>query len=93
MGTINPVEEYVRVIRAKAPNAIIVVDGVALAAHRMVDVQEIGADFYVYSNYKAYGPHIAALYGKREAFEALHGINHFYVLGKSPNKEKLFTIQ
>jgi selenocysteine lyase/cysteine desulfurase len=34
LGTINPVEEYVKIIRASAPKAIIVIDGVALAAHR-----------------------------------------------------------
>ena len=84
LGTINPVEEYIKIIRKRCPKAIIVVDGVALAAHRCVDVQKIDADFYVFSIYKTFGPHIAALHGKRERMEALDGINHFYVTGKLP---------
>ena len=51
--------------------AKVCVDGVAFASHRAVDVQEIGADWYVYSTYKVYGPHMAAIFGTHEAFDGL----------------------
>ncbi|KAK8148191.1 hypothetical protein G3M48_000186 [Beauveria asiatica] len=34
------------------------VDGVAFAPHRPVDVRALGVDFYVFSWYKVYGPHV-----------------------------------
>ena len=44
---------------------LVCVDGVAFAPHRRVDVQALGADFYLVSLYKVYGPHLALLYGAR----------------------------
>lgn len=56
-----------------------VVDGVAYAPHRAVDVKALGADWYVYSTYKVYGPHMGALFGTHEAFAELEGPNHVFV--------------
>ncbi|MBU0755843.1 MAG: cysteine desulfurase-like protein [Planctomycetes bacterium] len=56
-----------------------VVDGVAYAPHRIMDVKEWEVDWYAYSTYKVYGPHMAVLYGKHEAFEELTGPNHYFV--------------
>jgi selenocysteine lyase/cysteine desulfurase len=55
------------------------VDGVALAPHRAIDVQELGADFYGFSLYKVFGPHVAALYGRQDLLESLPSINHFFL--------------
>ncbi len=57
----------------------VVVDGVAFAPHRAIDVQAWGVDWYVYSTYKVFGPHMAALFGTAEAFSELEGPNHFFV--------------
>ena len=46
--------------------ARICVDGVAYAPHRAIDVQDWDVDYYVFSLYKCYGPHIAIMYGKYE---------------------------
>ena len=57
----------------------VIVDGVAYAPHRVMDVSGWGVDWYVYSTYKVYGPHMAALFGRHEAFAELTGPNHFFI--------------
>ena len=64
---------------AHAAGAKVVADGVAYAPHRAVDVQAWDVDWYAYSTYKVYGPHMAVLYGKHEAMAELPGPNHFFV--------------
>lgn len=59
--------------------ARIMVDGVAYAPHRAIDVSKWNVDWYVYSTYKVFGPHMAALYGKREALGELVGPNHEFI--------------
>ena len=39
-------------------------DGVSYAPHGFPDVKELDVDFYTFSLYKTYGPHLALLYGK-----------------------------
>lgn len=59
--------------------ARVVVDGVAYASHSAPKVGEWGCDWYVYSTYKVYGPHMGALFGTRDALAELTGPNHFFV--------------
>ena len=59
--------------------ARVVADGVAYAPHRAMDVADWGVDWYVYSTYKVYGPHMGALFGRHEAFAELEGPNHFFI--------------
>ncbi len=77
LGTINPVREFADVVHAHG--ARICVDAVAYAPHRLIDVQAFDADYYVFSFYKAYGPHHAALVGRFDDLLELPGINHFFV--------------
>lgn len=77
LGTLNPVKEYARFVHDRG--ALIAVDGVAHAPHRLIDVQETDVDFYVFSTYKVYGPHYALLYGKKEHLLRLPGINHYFI--------------
>ncbi|MFA6043934.1 MAG: aminotransferase class V-fold PLP-dependent enzyme [Phycisphaerales bacterium] len=75
---------------AHAAGAKIIVDGVAFAPHAAPDMQAIGCDWYVYSTYKVFGPHMAALGGTREAFAELTGPNHFFIPRETlPNKFEL----
>jgi len=71
----------VRAVTALAhrAGARVVVDGVAYAPHRAIDVQAWDVDWYAYSTYKVYGPHMAALYGRQDALAELTGPNHFFV--------------
>lgn len=77
LGRIEPVAEIAR--RVHAAGARLFVDGVAYAPHRQLDMQAIGADFYVFSLYKTFGPHAGLLWGNREALLELKGINHEYL--------------
>jgi cysteine desulfurase family protein (TIGR01976 family) len=71
-----------RIVRlAHAAGARVVADGVAFAPHRAIDVAAWDVDFYVYSTYKVYGPHMAVMYGKSEALAGLTGPNHFFIPG------------
>ncbi len=70
LGTINPVGEIVR--RARAAGAVSLIDGSQAVPHMPVNVAEIGADFYVWTGHKAYGPTgIGLLHGRRELLEEM----------------------
>ncbi|MEH2229213.1 MAG: cysteine desulfurase-like protein [Nostoc sp.] len=77
LGTINPIKEIATFVHDR--NAMICVDGVAYAPHRLVDVQDLDVDFYTLSCYKVYGPHHALLYGKEEHLLRLPGLNHYFI--------------
>lgn len=63
-GTINPIKEMIKM--AHKVGAKFVVDGAQSAPHLKVDVQDLDADFYVFSGHKIFGPTgIGALYGKQ----------------------------
>ncbi len=47
--------------------------------HRLVDVQASGADVYVFSFYKVFGPHYAVLWGKRDFLLGLPTLNHHFI--------------
>jgi len=76
LGTINPIAEIAR--RVHARGAEIVVDGVAFAPHRLVDVVDLDVDYYIFSFYKVYGPHLAMMYGKHDKLLDLDGIYHYF---------------
>ena len=70
LGTVNPILEIAAL--ARAAGAVTVVDGAQAVPHFPVDVQTLGADFYVASGHKMYGPTgIGFLYGRRELLEAM----------------------
>lgn len=77
LGTINPVAEVAK--RVHAAGARLCVDAVAYAPHRLVDVQASGADVYVFSFYKVFGPHYAVLWGKRDFLLSLPTLNHHFI--------------
>ncbi|WP_373527970.1 cysteine desulfurase-like protein [Nostoc sp.] len=77
LGTINPIKEIAAFVHDR--KAMICVDGVAYAPHRLVDVQDLDVDFYALSCYKVYGPHHALLYGKEEHLLRLPGLNHYFI--------------
>ncbi len=77
LGTINPVAQVAE--RAHAVGAKVCVDAVAYAPHRLVDVQASGADVYVYSFYKTFGPHFAVMWVERELLLSLPSLNHYFI--------------
>ncbi|RII20376.1 putative cysteine desulfurase [Streptomyces sp. YIM 130001] len=70
LGTIPPVREIAD--RAHAVGALVHVDGVHYAAHRPVDVPALGADLFVCSPYKFFGPHCGVLAAAPELLETVH---------------------
>ena len=63
LGTINPVKEMIAT--AHAHGVPVLIDGAQSIPHMPIDVQDLDADFYVFSGHKVYGPTgIGVLYGK-----------------------------
>ncbi|MEO7106118.1 MAG: cysteine desulfurase-like protein [Rhodoferax sp.] len=77
LGTVNPVRAVADLVHGAG--ARLCVDGVAYAPHRLVDVQASGADLYVFSFYKVFGPHYAVLWGRRELLLQLSSLNHYFI--------------
>ncbi len=69
LGSINDIAAGVT--WARAAGALSYIDAVHYAPHEPLDVKVLGCDFLVCSPYKFYGPHLGALYGRRELLEAL----------------------
>ena len=53
-------------------------------AHDIVDLKDLDIDFYGFSLYKTYGPHLALLYGKKELLEQTKNLNHEFLAGEVP---------
>src|ERR671914_1634988 len=70
LGTINPVEEIVR--RVRAAGAVSVIDGAQAVPQMPVDLRAIDADFYAWTGHKAYGPTgIGVLHGRVDLLESM----------------------
>ena len=70
LGTVNPVEEMIRI--AHAHGVPVMVDGAQSAPHFAVDVQAMDCDFFAFSGHKMYGPTgIGVLYGKEDWLDRL----------------------
>lgn len=70
LGTVNPVDEIIRI--AHAQGVPVVVDGAQSAPHMQVDVQQMDCDFFTLSGHKMYGPTgVGVLYGKEEWLDRL----------------------
>ncbi|KAJ4422664.1 hypothetical protein N0V82_002668 [Gnomoniopsis sp. IMI 355080] len=79
LGTIHDVKAISATVHRLAPGALVCADAVAYAPHRKIDVKELGVDFYAFSWYKVYGPHIAVLYGKMDtAQKQMKSLGHFF---------------
>jgi selenocysteine lyase/cysteine desulfurase len=76
VGTINPVRELAD--RIHAAGALVFVDGVAFCPHGLPDVDALGADLYVFSLYKVYGPHLGVMVMRRALNEMLPNQGHFF---------------
>lgn len=72
LGTINPVEKLVSIVKGQLSNVVILIDGAQAVPHMPVDIDSIGADFYVFTGHKMLGPTgIGVLWAKRELLEQM----------------------
>jgi cysteine desulfurase/selenocysteine lyase len=70
LGTVNPIEEIVRLAHAR--DVPVLVDGAQAVPHGRVDVRALDCDFYAFSGHKLFGPSgIGVLYGKAAQLAAM----------------------
>ncbi|MBA2369860.1 MAG: cysteine desulfurase [Candidatus Protochlamydia sp.] len=70
LGTINPIEEMIKA--AHQAGAKVLIDGAQSAPHLKIDLQKMGADFFVFSGHKLMGPTgIGILYGRAELLDQM----------------------
>ena len=72
LGTVLEVERMTALVRERAKNAVVLVDGAQGVPHMQVDVKTIGCDFYCFSAHKMYGPSgMGALWGRKSLLDAM----------------------
>lgn len=70
LGTVNPVKKIIEIAHSRGVPVLL--DGAQAIPHYKIDVQELDADFYVFSGHKVFGPTgIGVLYGKTEFLEMM----------------------
>jgi len=70
LGTVNPVKKIIEIAHSRGIPVLL--DGAQAIPHYKIDVQELDADFYVFSGHKVFGPTgIGVLYGKTEFLEMM----------------------
>ncbi len=71
LGTINNIQKIIKYAHKKG--AIVVVDGSQSIPHMKIDVQNLDADFFVFSGHKMLSPlGIGVLYGKKEILNKMN---------------------
>jgi cysteine desulfurase family protein (TIGR01976 family) len=76
VGSVHPVREWTDKIHAAG--ALAIVDGVSYAGHGLPDVEKLGADIYLFSLYKVYGPHLGVMVMRKAVNEQLPYQGHFF---------------
>lgn len=84
VGEINPVAEITRQVHEAG--AYVCVDGVSYAPHGLADVAALGADIYLFSSYKTYGPHQGVMVVRRALAEILPNQGHYFNAGTLTDK-------
>jgi len=87
LGTINPVEELIKLSKEK--NILTVIDGTQIVPHKKIDVKNLGCDFFVFSSHKIFGPAgVGILYGKYDLLDKIPPFNKGGGIVKSVSLEK-----
>ena len=76
VGQVNPVSQIVSLIHANGSFAC--VDGVSYAPHGLPNLAELGADIYLFSSYKTYGPHQGIMVVREALARQLPNQGHFF---------------
>ncbi len=74
LGIMNPVADWVADVHAAG--AVACVDGVSAAPHGLPDVAALGADIYLFSSYKTFGPHQGVMVIRRALADRLPNQGH-----------------
>lgn len=81
VGSVNPVTDWCAKIREAG--AMSIVDGVSYAPHGIPQPKDLGADVYLYSLYKVYGPHLGIMTLAKEWNDRLANQGHFFNADKA----------
>ena len=76
LGEINDVPAITR--KVHDAGAMVCVDAVAYAPHRAIDAKAWDVDFYLFSFYKTFGPHMGCLFGKRDLLVEAANQGHYF---------------
>jgi selenocysteine lyase/cysteine desulfurase len=76
VGAVHPVRELTDLVHRAG--ALAIVDGVSYCPHGLPNIPELGADVYLFSLYKVYGPHLGAMYVRQSLAEVLPSQAHFF---------------
>jgi cysteine desulfurase family protein (TIGR01976 family) len=76
VGSMHPVREWTDMIHAAG--ALAIVDGVSHAGHGLADVDSLGADIYLFSMYKVFGPHLGVMVMRKAVNELLPPQCHYF---------------
>ncbi len=73
LGTINPVKEIIKEAKKINPEIIVIIDAAQAVPHLKIDVQDLGADFIVFSSHKMLGPTgVGILWGKEKLLKEMY---------------------
>lgn len=75
-GDINDVETITAACHSAG--AMVCVDGVAFAPHRAIEVKKWNVDFYLFSFYKVFGPHLGLMYCRKDRLLEAKGQYHYF---------------
>jgi cysteine desulfurase family protein (TIGR01976 family) len=76
VGTINDVRAISKIVHDAG--ALAVADGVSFAPHRLVDINDLAVDLYLFSTYKTFGTHIGVMWGRKNVLEKLECQGHYF---------------
>ena len=83
VGSNNDIKKISEIVHSNG--SLIIVDGVSYAPHGFPDVKQLDVDFYSFSTYKTFGPHLGLMYGKYDILKELPNQNHEFVKDELPN--------
>ena len=90
VGTVNNV--FSAVAQAHRVGALTVVDAVHSAPHEVIDVRDLGCDVLICSAYKFFGPHVGAMYVRREVAQRIRALHLRTQSGEPPEKFETGTL-
>ncbi|KAM5529911.1 hypothetical protein BFJ63_vAg16731 [Fusarium oxysporum f. sp. narcissi] len=85
LGSITDIAAISKTVKSINPKTLVSVDAVAYAPHAPIDVQAFGVDFYFFSWYMVYGPHIASAFINKAAWDNLESLGHYFLPRTSAN--------
>jgi selenocysteine lyase/cysteine desulfurase len=81
IGYINPAKKISQL--AHEHDALSIVDGVGMAPHGFPDLKDLGADIYLFSLYKTFGPHLGLMYVSKNLIGKMENQSHYFKEGNS----------